>query len=376
MKRPDKKNKIKQGFRNHPVVAILGPRQCGKTTLAKDYAKDFKRVHYFDCEDPIDISRLENAMLTLNELKGLIVIDEVQRVPDLFTVLRVLVDRNKQQKYLILGSASQELIRQSSETLAGRIKYIELTPFSYAETQELDMLWLRGGYPKSYLAKTLHDSSDWRQGYIKTFLEKDIPQLGIGVASATLRKFWAMLTAYHGNLFNASELGRSLGVAHTTVQHYLDILCGTFMVRQLKPWHENITSRQVKSPKIYFRDSGILHTLMRVASRQDLEEDPKLGASWEGFALEEIIRHYEISDDDCYFWATYGEAELDLLLFKGKKRLGFEFKYTDKVKVSKSMHKALEVLKLDELTVVVPGKVDFPLASGIRVKGLEQIFLP
>lgn len=377
VERPFYEKTILKGFRNHSTVALLGPRQCGKTTLAHEYGESMKNgimVHYFDMEDPLDLAKMENPMLTLSELEGLIIIDEIQRRQDLFPVLRVLIDKHKaSQKYLILGSASSELIRQSSETLAGRIKYIEVTPFAYDETKEMNKLWVRGGFPRSYLARTNEDSIDWRQSYISTFLEKDIPQLGINVGAETLRRFWTMLTAYHGNILNASEIGKSLGIAHTTVQHYLDILTGTFMIRQLKPWHANITKRQVKSPKIYFRDSGILHTLMRIETEKSLRDNPKLGSSWEGFSLEQVIRKSHVSASDCYFWSTYSGAELDLLIFKGEKRLGYEFKFADQPKLTKSMIIAKENLALDALTVVHPGDGNFPLDEGVRAIGLKEL---
>lgn len=376
IERPCYEKAILKGFRNHSAVALLGPRQCGKTTLSREYGESMKKgmVHYFDMENPLDLAKMENPMLTLAELKGLIIIDEIQRRPDLFPVLRVLIDKNeKTQKYLILGSASSELIRQSSETLAGRIKYIEVTPFIYDEAKDMNKLWIRGGFPRSYLARTNEDSMDWRQSYISTFLEKDIPQFGINVGAETLRRFWTMLTAYHGNILNASEIGKSLGIAHTTVQHYLDILTGTFMIRQLRPWHANITKRQVKSPKIYFCDSGILHTLMRIESMESLKDSPKLGSSWEGFSLEQVIRKSNVRAEDCYFWSTYSGAELDLLIFQGEKRFGYEFKYADQPKLTKSMMIAKENLALDSLTVVHPGEGNFPLDVGVRAVGLKEV---
>lgn len=371
MQRADQILKIKEAFRNHPVVALLGPRQCGKTTLSKEYSKGTKNVHYFDLENPIDLAKLGNPTLVLEELEGLIVIDEIQRMPNLFTVLRVLVDEYRdKQKYLVLGSASRDLVNQSSETLAGRIKYIELTPFSVTETQDIDKTWIRGGFPRSFLAQTQEDSFDWRESYIQTFLEKDIPQLGINIAANTVRRFWTMLTQYHGNILNTADLGRSMGVAHTTIRHYIDILTGTFMIRELQPWHENIKKRQVKSPKIYFRDSGILHSLMGILNKEKLQNSPKLGASWEGFALEEVIRKYEARARDCFFWATHQGAELDLLIFKNNRRIGFEFKYSEKPSLTKSMKIAVENLKLDELIVIHPKKADFPLDKNIRATGL------
>lgn len=372
--------KIKQAFKVNPIVAILGPRQCGKTTLAKDYIahnNTYLRQNYFDLERLVDTERLKTPELTLSNLTGLVVIDEVQRAPELFTTLRVLVDENRVGKnkrtFLILGSASTELIKQSAESLAGRISYIELTPFNLAETgNSIDQLWLRGGFPRSYLAADDEASFAWRLEYVRTFLEQDIPNLGITIPPANLHRFWMMLAHYHGNIFNASEIGRSLGLSHKTIRNYLDILAGTFMVRELAPWFANISKRQVKSPKIYFRDSGILHTLLNVQSRQDLLINPKLGASWEGLALEEIIRHLQARDNECFFWATHGHAELDLLIIKGNKKFGFEFKYTDTPKMTPSMKIALEHLELDRLFLIYPGDVKVTLASRVEAIGLLE----
>lgn len=360
----------------HPIVALLAPRQCGKTTLARMYCEkdpSFQKNNYFDLEKSVDIGRLQNPMLTLQSLSGLIVIDEVQRYADLFTTLRVLVDEeHSKQKYLILGSASRELIRQSSESLAGRIAYLELTPFSFGETGNLERLWLRGGFPKSYLAENDEQSFDWREFYIRTFLEQDIPNLGINIPSTTLGRFWAMLSHYHGNIFNASELGRSFGASDLTMRRYLDILTGTFMMRQLQPWHANISKRQVKAPKIYFRDSGILHALLHIETFDQLQTHPKLGASWEGFALEEVIRANHTSSQNCYFWGTYGGAEVDLLIHQKEGLHGFEFKYADAPKLTKSMQIAVEDLNLQHLYVLYPGSVDYPLSEKISVMGLRN----
>ncbi|MCH9625365.1 MAG: hypothetical protein S4CHLAM123_05380 [Chlamydiales bacterium] len=370
MKRQAFLSQISLYFRTHPVVALLGPRQCGKTTLAKMHCKnDFPRSNYFDLEDQTDLMRLQDPKMALERLEGLIVIDEIQLIPDLFKTLRVLVDQDPNKRFLILGSASIELIRQSSETLAGRIAYIELTPFSYTETHELDALWRRGGFPKSYLAENELDSALWRKFYISSFLERDIPQLGINIPAHALKRFWAMLAHYHGNVFNASELGRSFGTSSVTIRRYLDILTGTFMVRQLQPWHENFKKRQVKSPKIYFRDSGILHSILDVENLSQLQIHPKIGASWEGFALEELLR---IHHGEAYFWSTHSGAELDLLILEKGKRLGFEFKYSSAPKMTKSMQISFRDLKLDELTVIYPGDVDYILAEKIFVKGLKN----
>ena len=366
-------HKIKQSFSVHPIVALLGPRQCGKTTLARMLAQDRSDVTFFDLENPEDLLRLENPKLALTGLSGLIIIDEIQLRPDLFPILRVMVDDPTcVQQFLILGSASRDLIRQSSETLAGRIAHIELTPFDYQETHNMIQLWERGGFPRSYLADSLEHSEEWRKNYIKTFLERDIPALGIRIAPLQLRRFWMMLAHYHGNLFNASELARSMGVKSLSIAHYVDILTGVFMVRQLIPWHVNIKKRQVKACKIYIRDSGLLHTLLGQESLHRLQGHPKLGASWEGFALEEIIRHHRAEPEDCYFWATYGGAELDLLICIKGKILGFEFKYGDAPKLTKSMKIACETLELDSLTVIYPGDKCFALSENVTLSGLGK----
>ncbi len=364
-------------FRVHSVCAILGPRQVGKTTLAKMYAKEHfpDDVYMFDLENPIDLAQLENPMIALSSIKQtLIVIDEIQLRPDLFPVLRVLVDDpNHKHKYLILGSASRDLIRQSSQTLAGRIGYIELFPFSLNEVDDVSKLWLRGGFPRSYLAETDEDSYLWRQNYITTFLERDIPNLGFNIPPAQLRRFWLMLSHYHGQLFNASEIGKSLSISHHTVRNYLDILTGTFMILSLTPWHENLKKRQVKTPKIYFRDNGILNALTGIKSIDELRRNPRLGSFWEGFALEEIIRIFQAKPEECYFWATHAHAEVDLLIMRDGKRYGFEFKYGDKPSTTKSMHIAYEDLKLDYLSVIYPGNKHFPLTKDIMAYGIETL---
>lgn len=372
MKRDAFIKEINELFGVHPAVALLGPRQCGKTTLAQIYAETHQPSKRFDLENPEDLVLLENPMLALSEFEGLVILDEIQRRPDLFPVLRVLIDRHKEnQKFLILGSASRDLIRQSSESLAGRLAYIEVTPFSYWETGEIKNLWLRGGFPLAYLSKSEVDTFNWLKFYIISFLERDIPSLGINVSPVTLRRFWMMLAHYHGNIFNASEIGKSLSTSTTAIRHYIDILVGTFMIRQLQPWVENIKKRQVKTPKIYFRDSGIFHSLLGIKSREDLFHHPKLGASWEGFVLEEIIRFHQADPEDCFFWAVHNQAELDLLIVKAGKKLGFGIKYTDAPKITKSMHTALETLDLDSLTVIYPGNQSFALSEKIRVANLE-----
>lgn len=365
---------IQHAFRSHPIVALLGPRQCGKTTLSRAFAKNIgseEKVHFFDLEDPTDLALFDNPKLALEPLEGLIVLDEIQRRPELFPLLRVLVDRHKdRQQFLILGSASRDLIRQSSETLAGRIAYLELTPFTMLEVDDRQKLWLRGGFPNSYLARSVRDSVFWRKQYISTFLERDIPNLGLRISPVALRRFWVMLAHYHGQQFNASELGGSLGISDTTVRHYLDILTGTLMVRQLIPWLVNIKKRQVKTPKIYFRDSGIFHTLSDITDFRSLQRHPKLGASWEGFALEETIRRFGAGPEECFFWGLHGQAELDLLIQKNGKSFGFEFKYHDAPKLTRSMEVALDYLELDQLTVIYPGSKAYALTEHVRVEPL------
>ena len=363
------------------VVALLGPRQSGKTTLARQFASSGvvpfnEALNYFDLEDPAHLERLATPKLALGELKGLVVIDEIQHRPDLFPILRVLADREPNPaKYLILGSASRDLIRQGAESLAGRIGFVEVTPFSLVETgaNATEILWIRGGFPLSFLAASDAASWLWREAYVKTFLERDIPALGIQIPAATLRRFWMMLAHYHGQQFNASELGKSLGVADTTVSRYLDILTGTFMVRRLSPWFENIKKRQIKTPKIYFRDSGLLHRLLGIPGMEQMFTHPKLGASWEGFALEQVLRASGVSEEEAYYWGVHNQAELDLLLFRNGKRLGFEVKYTDAPKVTSSQRAALEILRLDSLTIVCPGSASYPLDDRIHVRGLTHL---
>ncbi|HSW73836.1 MAG TPA: ATP-binding protein [Candidatus Limnocylindria bacterium] len=368
---------IKHYFQVHPVCAILGARQVGKTTLARQFAQQHpeKKVVFFDLENPAHIASLENPMTTLSAYAdSLVVIDEIQRRADLFPILRVLVDDPvKKYTFLILGSASRDLIRQSSETLAGRIGYIELPPFTLLEVDDSYTLLARGGFPRSYLAPSEEHSLLWRQEYITTFLERDIPSFGFDVPPQVMHRFWMMLCFYHGQIFNASELARSLMISDKTVKNYLDILAGTFMIRVLQPWFENIRKRQTKTPKIYFRDSGIFNALSSISSLDELMKTPKVGPLWEGFALEEIINCFRLRSDDCYFWSTHTDAELDLLVFAKGKRIGFEFKYSDAPKITKSMHIALEDLKLDHLYIIFPGKTRFVMQEKITACGLEVL---
>jgi predicted AAA+ superfamily ATPase len=361
----------------HRVVGIIGARQVGKSTLVNEYLKTISEpVHTFDMENPDDQARLSEPMLALKELKGIVVIDEIQRHPDLFPILRVLADRKPNPaRFLILGSASPDLLKQSSESLAGRIFYHELGGFSLEEVGvgNSDKLWVRGGLPRSYLARSNQDSFENRTGYVRTFLEKDLPQLGISVSATTMRRFWIMLAHYHAQTWNSSELARSFGVADTTVRNYLDQLTSALVVRQLQPWHENISKRQVKSPKVYIADSGILHTLLNLPEKADLEAHPKCGASWEGFTIDQIIRHLGARPEECHFWATHAGAELDLLVVRGRYRYGFEIKRTTAPRITPSMRHALEDLKLTRLDVIHAGDHTFPLAEKIRAVSLQNL---
>ncbi|MFU7503090.1 MAG: ATP-binding protein [Candidatus Tisiphia sp.] len=368
---------VEQHFQIHKVCALLGPRQCGKTTFSQQFAslKKIPQINIFDLENPLDLARLREPMLAFSDLQGFVIIDEIQYKPNLFSILRVLADREN-IKFLVLGSASKDLIKQSSETLAGRIGYIEMTPFEISEISNTNQLWLRGGFPLSYLAKSDKLSFLWRQNYIKTFLERDIPNLGFSIPAMQLRKFWIMICHYHGGIFNASELGKSLGISYPTAKHYLDILEGTFMIRVLQPWYENLKKRQVKTPKIYFRDSGIYHTLLGLNNSEAIIYSPKIGASWEGFALEQTIRYYNAETEECYFWSSHNMAEIDLLIFKDGKRIGFEFKYTDTPKITPSIKISLEDLKLDQIKIIFPGNINFKLSEKVEAIGLISLMTP
>jgi len=368
---------VGQLLKRYPVVGIVGTRQVGKTTLARSFIDRIdEAVSYFDLEDPEDLARLADPMLALKNLKGLVVIDEVQGLPDLFPVLRVLADRRRGQcRFLILGSASPGLLRQSSETLAGRIFYHQLNGFTMDEIgpENHMLLWLRGGFPRSYLARTHTESGEWRRGFIKTFLERDLPQLGVTIRSTTLNRFWRMLAHYHGQIWNSSDFARSFGVADTTVRNYLDLMTSALVIQQLLPFHENISKRQVKAPKIYIADSGLLHSLLNLKTFRDLEGHPKLGASWEGFVIQQIMRQLGARSDECFFWATHAGAELDLLVMRGRQRLGFEIKHTSSPKITPSMQIALSDLKLNRLDVIHAGDTTFPLDKKIRAVALTRL---
>ena len=356
-----------------PIAALLGPRQCGKTTVARMIAAQ-RPATYFDLENPVDARRLSAPLTVLERLSGLIIIDEVQRQPELFALLRVLVDRPQNSAhFLLLGSASPQLVRGVSESLAGRIGFVDLSGFDLAEvdTAQRDRLWLRGGFPRSFLADDDVASMAWREGFIRTFLERDIPQLGITIPAETLRRFWMMVAHYHGQVWNAAEFARSLGTSEVTARRYLDILAGAYMVRVLPPWFENVSKRQVKSPKVYVRDSGVLHGLLQLGTLPELQSHPKLGASWEGFAIEQIIRLLDTRD--AYFWATHGGAELDLLVLAGGKNYGFEIKYADAPGTSRSMQVALHDLALEHLWVVYPGQQEYALDERITALPLDAL---
>lgn len=371
IERPQFLQAIHRALRRSRVAALIGPRQCGKTTLARQIVAP-DSVNYFDLEDPTSLARLAEPMTALSGLRGVVVIDEVQRRPDLFPILRVLADRTPlPARFLILGSASPELFRQSSESLAGRIETIPLSGFSLAEVgaRALNRHWLRGAFPRAFLARSNAESLSWRRQFIHTFLERDLPQLGIGIPTPALLRFWTMLAHYHGNVWNAADPARSLGVSEPTVRRYLDVLTGLFMVRQLRPWHENLKKRQVKAPKVYLRDSGLLHHLLGIATERDVLTHPKCGASWEGYAVEETLK--AVQPDETYFWATHQGAELDLLLIKDGRRLGVEIKRMDAPLLTPSMRIALDDLRLEQLVVLYPGKTGYALADRVSVVPLS-----
>ncbi len=368
------RNRVEQALKRNPIVALIGPRQCGKTTLAREIASKEPSV-FFDLEHPTDARRLENPMTALESLQGLVVIDEAQRQPSLAPVLRVLADRKPNPAtFLLLGSASPDLIKGASETLAGRIAFVEMAGFDMSEVgvDRWKRLWHRGGFPKSFLAEDEATSFAWRQDFIRTFLEMDLRQYGVQVAPTALRRLWNMLAHYHGQVGNASEIGRSLGEAYSTVKRHIDILNGALVVRQLQPWHENIAKRQIKSPKLYIRDSGLMHALLDLGTESALESHPKLGASWEGFCIENILS--KVGDRNAWFWGTHAQAELDLLVMHQGHRIGFEFKYADAPGTTRSMHIAREDLKLEKLFVVYPGVGgSYPLTDWAEVVAIEDL---
>jgi predicted AAA+ superfamily ATPase len=371
--RPDYLAAIDERLKHNPVVALLGPRQSGKTTMAKLFAEG--RPHEFiDLESLGGLDRLQEPAAALEPLRGLVVIDEVQRKPELFQLLRVLADRRPlPARFLILGSASPGIVRGVSESLAGRISFVDVSGLKLEEvgTDNFRKLWWRGGFPAAYTAESDRVCAQWKEDFIRTVLERDLPQLGITIPATTLRRFWTMVAHYHGQKWNSAELARSLGTSEPTTRKYLDILAGMFLVRQLPPWFENVGKRQVKAPKIYVRDSGLLHSLMKLDGLAALEAHPKLGASWEGFALEQVLS--VTGDQDAYFWSTHSGPELDLLVFWHGLRLGFEFKYGDSPDLTKSMHVAMDDLKLDRLFVVYPGGQSLKLPGQAELLSIQHL---
>jgi hypothetical protein len=364
---------VKYGLKRSPVTAILGPRQCGKTTLAREIGRQEKAA-YFDLEDPNDQARLANPQLLLGSQRGVVILDEIQRRPELTMLLRVLADRSPLPcRFIVLGSASPDLMRQASDSLAGRIHFVDMGGFTLGEVGDgqRDRLWLRGGFPRSFLADNDEDSRQWRLGLVRTFLERDMPQLGVRIPAEMLRRFWTMLAHYHGQIWNGSEIGASLGVTHHTTRKYLDLLCGAYVVRQLQPWFENLGKRVVKSPKVYVRDSGLLHALLGIPDLPALQGHPKLGASWEGFVIEQILSW--AGERNACFWATHSRAELDLMVMAKGKRWGFEVKYQDAPTITKSMRIAMQDLKLERLWVVYPGKTGYPMDDGIECVPLAEL---
>ncbi len=370
--RPRLLARLLEAMRRANVVTLLGPRQSGKTTLARTYAHVQAAHTWFDLEDPEDIQRLAAPKRALEALRGLVVIDEVQRQPALFELLRVLADRpGNPAKFLLLGSAAPQLIRGVSESLAGRVETIAVSGFELADVgaNAQAPLWLRGGYPRSFLSDSDADSLSWRENYIQTFLERDLPNMGFTMPPSHAARFWSMLAHHHGGIFNASELGRSLDLAHTTVARQLDWLSSTYVMRLLPPWFENLGKRLVKSPKVYVRDSGLLHALLRIPDHHALLGHPKLGASWEGFVVEQILAC--CGDRDAYFYATQSGAELDLLLLRGSRRIGIEIKFSDAPRSTRSMHVVRDDLKLDQLIVIYPGTHNYPLGEIATVMSLN-----
>lgn len=375
--RPRDIERLKSLLARNPVVGILGARQVGKSTLARLLAQQWPDpVAFFDLEDEADLARLADPMLALRPLRGLVVLDEIQRRPNLFASLRVLADRaGTPCRFLILGSAAPAMLRQSAESLAGRIAYHHLDGFSVADVgaDPADRLWRRGGFPRSYLADTDAASAEWRRDFVRTFIERDIPQLGVRLPSQTLRRFWSMLAHYHGQTWNASEFARSFGVADTTVRHYLDTLASALVVRLLLPWHANVGKRQIKAPKVYVADPGLLHCLLNLPTQTDLERHPKVGASWEGFMIQQVTGHLRADPEECFHWGTYSGAEIDLVIVRGRIRRGFEIKRTSAPAVTPSMRSALADLDLESIDVIHAGDHTFPMHERIRAVSASRL---
>jgi uncharacterized protein len=373
LNRPHYLNRLETAIQRSPITAILGPRQSGKTTLARMFTAG-KQVTHFDLDSLPDQRRLQNPELVLGNLEGLVVLDEIQQMPELFATLRVLVDRPENKaRLIILGSASPQIIRNASDSLAGRVEFIELDGFSLSETgsDTWQTLWLRGGFPRSFLSNSEDDSLAWREGFIRTFLERDIPQLGISIPASNMRRFWTMLAHYHGQIWNASELSRAMGVSDKTVRSYLDILTGAFMLRQLQPWFQNTSKRLVRSPKVYLHDSGLFHSLLNIPDTHTLFGHPKVGASWEGFVIDQVVSLLHLTE--AYFWATHNGAELDLLFFHKGKRYGVEIKFSEAPETTRSMNIALNELGLEHLWVIYPGEQTYPVHERISVLSISKL---
>ena len=373
LERGDVLSRLRAALERSRVVVLSGPRQCGKTTLARELVPE-ESVNYFDLEDPAGLARLDEPMTALRPLKGLVVIDEVQRRPDLFPILRVLADRKSSPaRFLVLGSASGELSRQSSESLAGRVEYLPIGGFSIREVgaSAVQGLWRRGGFPLAYLAAKEADSVAWRKEFVQTLLERDLPQWGVRVPAVALQRFWTMIAHYHGQIWNAAEPARALGVSESTTRRYLDLLTDAFMVRQLQPWHANLSKRQVKAPKLYVRDSGLLHQLLGIRTAKELLSHPKVGASWEGFVLEQVLAVEPY--DEAYFWATHQGAEMDLVLRREGRLWGVECKRADAPKLSPSIRIARADLELERVAVVYPGGKRYPLSDAVEAVPLDAL---
>lgn len=364
---------VHTALRRAPVVSLLGPRQAGKTTLARQVVGD-QPATWLDLESPLDLASLANPQTFLSPLRGLVVLDEIQQRPDLYSLLRVLVDRPDQPaRFLILGSASPRIVRGVSQSLAGRVEFVELGGFTTTEVgfEAREALWLRGGFPLSYLAATEEDSLRWRESFIQTFLERDLPQLGFDLNPMAMRRLWTMLAHWHGGLLNASELGRAMGLSHRAVRHWIDLLAGAFVLRELGPWHVNVAKRQVKAPKLYLRDSGLLHALLGIEDRRGLFSHPKVGASWEGFCIEQVLDRF--GSRNAWFWATHGGAELDLLLQLRGRFVGVEVKFSEQPRITRSMRIAIADLGLSHLYIIYPGSARIPLDDGITALGLNHL---
>ncbi|MBL8754089.1 MAG: ATP-binding protein [Planctomycetes bacterium] len=377
MERDGLRGEVETALRRSPVVALLGMRQVGKSSLARDIlARRRGPTHFFDLEDDRQLARLREPMAALDPLRGLVVLDEVQRLPDVFRSLRVLADRpGKPARFLVLGSASGDLLHQTAESLAGRIAYVRMGGFTVTEVgaERLETRWVRGGLPRSFLARGDDESCSWRRDYVTTLLERDLPQLGVRMPAATMRRFWSMLAHWHGQVWNGSQFGSAFGLSHTAVRRYLDVFCDAMLAEQLQPWHENLSKRQVRSPKVYLTDSGVLHSLLQVRNRDELLGNPRVGASWEGFLLQQVRDHLGALPEECFFWATHSGVELDLLVVRGKRRLGFEFKHTSQPAPTKSMRVAIDDLKLDRLVVVHAGADTFALGDGIEAVAAQRL---